>query len=65
MHDVQSLNLLGFDLSRWPEYNPQAVQQIDRLVEGYAHGRDLAALVADPTLPATFPEPEQEQQGEN
>ena len=35
MHDVQSLDLPGFDLSKWPDYNPQAVHQIDRLVEGY------------------------------
>ena len=65
MVDVQSLNLPGFDLSKWPDYNPQAADQIDRLVTGYSNGRDLAALVADPALPATSPEPEQEQQGEN
>ena len=38
MHDVQSLNLPGFDLGRWSNYNPEAVHQIDRLVEGYTHG---------------------------
>ena len=65
MHDVQSRNLPGFDLGRWPEYNSQAVHQIDRLVEGYACGRDLATQVADPTLSTIFPELEQEQQGEN
>ena len=58
MADVQSLNLLGFDLSKWPDYNPQAVHQIDRLVTGYSNGRDLVALVADLTLPAASPEPE-------
>ena len=65
MADVLSLNLPGFDLSRWPDYNPQAADQIDRLVTGYSNGRDLAALVANPALPATSPEQEQEQQGEN
>ena len=65
MQDVQSLNLPGFDLGRWPKYDPQAIHQIDRLVEGYVHGRDLTALIADPNLLATSPEHEQEQQGEN
>ena len=65
MADVQPLNLPGFDLSKWPDYNLQAVHQIDRLVAGYSNGRDLAALVAEPTLPATSPKPEQEQQRES
>ena len=63
--DVKSLNLPGFDLSKWPDYNPQATNQIDRLVTGYSNGRDLAVLVVDPTLPALSPKPEQEQQGES
>ncbi|XP_071927509.1 uncharacterized protein [Coffea arabica] len=63
--DVESLKLPGFDLSKWPDFNPQSTNQIDRLVTGYSNGRDLAALIADPNLPALSPEPEQEQQGES
>ena len=61
--DVESLKLPGFDLSKWPDFNPQSTNQIDRLVMGYSNGRDLAALIADPTLPALSPE--QELQGES
>ena len=58
MNDVQVLNLLGFDLRRFSSYNPHAFEQVDRLVEGYAHERKLADLVADPSLPATSLEPD-------
>ena len=66
LKEVIGLGLPGFDLGKFPNYNPQAVEQIDRLVEGYTHGRKLADLVADPLLPVTTPEPEQEEEeGEN
>ena len=66
LDEVQRLGLPGFDLSKFPSYNPLAVEQLDRLVEGYTHGRRLADLVADPLLPVTTPESEQEEEeGEN
>nr|XP_027071576.1 uncharacterized protein LOC113696346 [Coffea arabica] len=66
LQEVQGLGLPGFDLGNFPSYNPLAVEQLDRLVEGYTHGRKLTDLVADPLLPVTTPESEQEEEeGEN
>ena len=65
INDVQAMNLPGFERGVWSDYNPGAVDQIDRLVAGYAHCRKLTDLVVDPSLPATSPEAEQEDQGEN
>nr|XP_027078650.1 uncharacterized protein LOC113701937 [Coffea arabica] len=66
LQEVQGLGLPGFDLGNFPSYNPLAVEQLDRLVEGYMHGRKLVDLVADPLLPVTTPESEQEEEeGEN
>ncbi|XP_027181910.1 uncharacterized protein LOC113780294 [Coffea eugenioides] len=66
LQEVQGLGLPGFDLGNFPSYNPLAVEQLDRLVEGYTHGRKLVDLVADPLLPVTTPESEQEEEeGEN
>ena len=66
LEEVQRLGLPGFDLGKFPSYNPLAVEQLDRLVEGYTRGRKLTDLVADPQLPVTTPETEQEEEeGEN
>mgnify|MGYP004712710221 CR=1 FL=1 len=66
LKEVQELGLPGFDLGKFTSYNPQAIEQVDRLVEGYTRGRKLADLVADPLLPVTTPESEQEEEeGEN
>nr|XP_027094937.1 uncharacterized protein LOC113714993 [Coffea arabica] len=66
LQEVQGLGLPGFDLGNFPSYNPLPVEQLDRLVEGYTHGRKLTDLVADPLLPVTTPESEQEEEeGEN
>ena len=65
LNEVQALNLPRFDIGNFPNYNPRAVHQVDRLVEGYSRGYRPADLVANPMLPVTTPKPEQEEKGEN
>lgn len=58
--EVQALNLPGFDIEKFSNYNLKTVEQIDHPVEGYSKGYKLADLVVDPSLLVTIPEEEQD-----
>lgn len=65
LDEIHVLNLPEFDLGQYPKYNSIAVDQLDRLVEGYSKGYKLADLVADPSLPISTLEEEWKGSGES